>query len=125
MDTSEITPEYVQTGAAQTYVEAEFGGPVTESEAAFSLTASTPTRILENNPERLSATIINLGASDVYVWISDLVSSTYGIYLAQSGGSVNVSVRDDQMLPTREWWAYSEATGGDVFVISTYRYALS
>jgi hypothetical protein len=112
----------IQVGAAQAYVEAEFGGPVDILQTVVA-TGAAASRILQNNPERLSVTFFNLGANDVYLLFDDSVSATKGIALQASGGAVNMTVRDDQMLPTREWWVISPSGASTVIAISTQRYA--
>lgn len=122
---SVINPAYVSVGAAQSFVEGEFGGPVTESNKAVSLLAATATRLLLANPERLSLTIINLGAHDAYIDFDPDVSDTHGIAIGASGGYMSANVRDDQMLQTREWYAYAPAGATDLYVITTERYGLT
>lgn len=116
---------FVSVGAAQSYVEGVYGGPVTEQDYEIPLSANVVTKLLGLNPERLALTIINLGSYDCFVMFDNLVSSTRGIALAASGGYVNITVRDDQMLPVREWWAYGSAGATDLFILETKRYALT
>lgn len=111
-------------GAAQSYIEGVFGGPTTEADEEFSV-ADTPVRLTVNDPEALALTIVNAGSNTLYVLFDQGVSSTRGIILVSSGGSLSMNVRDDQTLPTREWWAVSNAVGTDVLVIRTRRFALT
>lgn len=116
---------YVSVGAAQSYVEGVYGGPVTEQDHEIPLPITTVTKLLGLNPERLALTIINVGSYDCYVMFDNLVSDKRGISLSASGGYVNMTVRDDQMLPIREWWAYAPAGATDLFVLETKRYSLT
>lgn len=111
-------------GAAMSYVEGIFGGPVTEDDIPLSLSSGVVTRAVENDPERLSLTVINLGTNDVYMALDETVSSTYGIGVFASGGFASFNVRDDQLLPTREWWVISPNGATDLYILYTRRYAL-
>ena len=124
-DQSVVSPPQPSVGAAQSFIEGEYGGPTEEQDIEKSVGSVTPVKILGNDPERLSVVIVNLGTEPVYVMFDDEVSTSRGIYLAGSGGFVSMDVRNDQTLPTREWFALSSTGTSDVFVISTRRYALT
>jgi len=116
---------FVSVGAAQGYVEGEFGGPVTETDIAKSMTAGDIIKLVDNNPDRLGLTIINLGASDAYIAFSNKPSSSFGLYLAQSGGFFSIDVRNDQMLPCREWYGIAPTADTTLYLIEIFRYALT
>lgn len=111
-------------GAAQSYIEGVYGGPTEEQDSGASV-GTTATKLLGNDPERLAVTFINLGSEPVYLMYDDAVSTTRGIVLTTNGGGVSLNVRDDQTLPTREWWALTSTGSSDMVVISTRRYALT
>jgi hypothetical protein len=112
----------VQVGAAQAFVEGEFGGPVNVGLAELQ-SSPTSQRFLLNDPERLSVTFVNLGIYTVYLMFDAEVSATRGIAINASGGFVNMDVRTDQMLPTREWWVISPTGYSDMIAIYTKRYS--
>lgn len=112
----------VQMGANLAFVEGEFGGPITEQETEVTV-GLTPLRIVDNNPEALALSIINLGTEGVYLAPSDLVSSSRGIFLESGGGLFSLNVRDDQGLPAREWWAVAETSSSILYIVRNYRYA--
>lgn len=116
--------DYV-VGAAQSFIEGEFGGPTEEQSVEKSVGTSTAVRVVENDPERLALVLINLGSNTIYVMFDDLVSTTRGLILQPSGGFMSVNVRSDQTLPTREWYALASGGTSDIFAIETRRYALT
>lgn len=112
----------IQVGAAQAFVEGEFGGPVDVLQATLT-SASSPQKFVDNDPERLSLTFINLGGYTAYLFIDQTVSDTKGIAVNATGGFLNVDVRADQMLPTREWWVVSPDGSTAMLAIWTRRYS--
>lgn len=84
--------------------------------------ATTPTKVVDNNPEAVQLTIINLGAEDVYLRPANNPSTKAGILLLASGGSVSLNVRDDGMLPGRQWYGVSAAATSDMYFLRVARY---
>jgi len=80
--------------------------------------AITATKILANNPNRLSFTIVNLGATAVYIALDRDVSAEKGIYLSASGGHVNVSYDTDFDMVAWEWFAISVDAANKIYIIS-------
>jgi len=114
----------VSVGAAQSYIEGVYGGPTEEVDYEYTLTTSA-TRVLSLDPERLAISLFNLGSNDVYLMFDELVSSSRGILVFPGGGFWGVNVRDDQTLPTREWYALTTTGASDVLMITTRRFALT
>lgn len=115
----------VSVGAAQSFIAGEFGGPTEEVGAEVTVSSSTlPERITLNDPDALALTIINVGTDTAYLYFDDTVSTSKGVILQPGGGSLNVTVRDDQTLPTRSWHAVS-ASSTVLSYIRTRRYALT
>jgi hypothetical protein len=79
--------------------------------------ATSPTRILAGNPNRLSAVIVNLGTTSVYVGPHNDVSSTKGIYIVNNGGYVSMSFETDFELVSEPWWAISITSTGALYVL--------
>lgn len=75
--------------------------------------------IVPNNPNRLGLTIINLGASTVWVWLTNQVGATAGILLDAAGGSVTFQWEYDFDLVTSEWFAISAGAANAISVIET------
>lgn len=103
------TPAKLFPGAARAFTEAALGGPCNEFEDSVTV-QTTATSIVNNSPDRVGLVIINLGANDIYIGLTPAVSTTNGIKLPANGGSVSMNVRDDFILPSRQWWGI--ANGG-------------
>lgn len=56
------------------------------------------TQIAPNNPDRLSITVINLGANDVYIAFDQEVATDRGIFLQANGGAISLTVDEDMEL---------------------------
>jgi hypothetical protein len=117
-------PAPVAVGAAQSYIEGQYGGPTDEQDTEMTL-GVTPSRIVDNDPDALALTIINLGANTVYVMFDLNPTTTRGIQLNASGGFVSFNVNDDQTLPTRQWYGVTASGTSDIFAIRTRRFALT
>lgn len=98
-------------GSVHTLIEEKYGvssrpvvNPITSNVAIVA------TRILTDNPRRLSVLIMNTGANPVYIGLDNSVSSTRGIYLAAGGGAISLMWRDDFENQCHERWAI--AVGG-------------
>tara|TARA_R110002020_G_scaffold152949_3_gene332037 strand:- start:1041 stop:1424 length:384 start_codon:yes stop_codon:yes gene_type:complete len=89
---------------------------------AFKLTGTTSVgtadvQLVENNPGRTNLTIVNLSSNTVYLSPMSAASSSSGILLTASGGSLAMNYNDDLVLPTLEWHAIASASSSNVFVI--------
>lgn len=70
-----------------------------------SISNSSASRILDNDPGGLQVTVINTGASDINLFTDNTVSATKGIRIAANGGSYEIDFTRFLRMPTREWWA--------------------
>jgi len=111
-------------GAALQYAEIEFGGPVAETDSTVSV-ATTATKLVGSNPDRVMLLLVNLGATPVNVAPANDPSSAKGITLSQNGGSMVTIVRDDGTLPTREWYGIATSAAANVYVVELSRFALT
>ena len=89
---------------------------------AFKLTGTTSVgtadvQLVENNPGRTNLTIVNLSSNTVYLAPMSVASSSIGILLTASGGSLAMNYNDDLVLPTLEWHAIASGSSSNVFVI--------
>lgn len=110
------------SGAAAQYIEKEYGGAYEEQDGTVSV-ATTATRIVGSNPDCLALTIINVGANAVYIRPYNNPSTSAGIVLQASGGSVSFTVRDDLTLPGRAWWGIADTAASDVFFVRVNRFS--
>lgn len=86
----------------------------TGSSFSIGLTASTVAR---QNPNRVYLGFFNTSASDIFISPFPQVASTYGILVPPSGGSVILTVSDDFILPSLEWWAVASLAASPLFII--------
>lgn len=97
-------------------IEGEYGIKV-RGEARTVSVLTTTTELAQNNDDRVALTVINLGASAVYMNIDTAVSASNGIRLGATGGSVSMNWRDDLVLPGREWHAIDPTGAVTVLVV--------
>lgn len=111
-------------GAAAEFAARELGGPIVERERTVQVGLASQ-EIVAAEPEQVGIIIVNLSAATVWVAPGLLVSSTRGIRLPPSGGSVSLNVRDDFTLVTRAWHAIASAALSDVYVLSIRRESIT
>lgn len=90
----------------QDYLNKWYGAPVRSDEQPLTTSiATTPTRVVANDPTRVHFYIINTGTNDINIYPSNTVSSTVGIRLAANGGSIVFKAPDNGNYSTLEWYA--------------------
>lgn len=77
----------------------------------------TAGRILRGNPNRLSFTLFNLSANNLYISPEPNVSSANGIWVSPNGGSVTLMWDRDFELVGNAWYAIAAAAASAVFLI--------
>ena len=77
--------------------------PVTSS------VGTTAKEIAKENHDRLAIVVINLSANDLYVAFDNQVSSSRGIYLTPTGGSLSLLAEEDLELTGYRLWAVASA----------------
>lgn len=117
-----ITPS--GKGAVYDFIVAELGGPFEEEESVVSVGTSA-TRLVLNDPESAALLFVNVGANTIYISLTDKVSASRGIVLDSGGGSLSMIVRDDLVLPAREWWGLADTAATDLYVLRLRRYAVA
>jgi len=85
--------------------------PVTNS------VGTTPTKILNNNPDRIFWLVINLSANDGYIGWDTLVASNRGLYLPANGGYASASIEEDGELVIYEVWAINLNAAGIYYIV--------
>ncbi len=100
-----------KVGSLKEYLISRYGvdtrpgvNPITDA------VAITATRVLTDNPRRLSVLIMNVGANPIYIGRDNTVSSSKGIYLAAGGGAITLQPDQDFNSVASERWAI--AVGG-------------
>ncbi len=102
------------------FIEKQFGirtrgitNPVTTT------VLTTKVEILKNNPDRLAYTVVNLTAYDVHVTFDREPTTTRGILISASGGSLTLTAIEDGELVGYELWGISTGTQSTIFTIVT------
>lgn len=107
-------------GAVEKALQVRFGGLCNYRKATLTVGVAQGV-VASNDPERVSLLFINLGAAAIYVAPGVGVSSIAGIRIGPAGGGVSVDIYEDSILPAVEWYAISDAAGGVLFVLQTFR----
>ncbi|MEM0010448.1 MAG: hypothetical protein QXT84_02000 [Candidatus Bathyarchaeia archaeon] len=102
-------------GAVSDYVEKRRGVTTRLIEKVVSVNTN-PTRLLDQNPRRFSYVLSCISDSGIYIGFSPRVSAANGLYVSGNGGSVSVTVDEDDELTTYELWAISETGGSLVYI---------
>ncbi len=109
--------------AIATAFEALIGRPVQPNVNPITGTvATTATRILANNPNRVQWIAINLSANDGFVGFSGDVSSTKGIRLPANGGNVSLVYTEDFALLFVEVYAINLTATGTWYIVELVGY---
>ena len=66
-------------------------------------------QVLRNNPDRFMWTFFNLSDTDMYIGFDNVVSATYGMLVAKSGGSIGLTASEDGELVCEELYVYCTA----------------
>lgn len=77
----------------------------------------TVVNILRNNPNRLSFTIFNLSANNIWIGPKNDVSSTKGIWVSPNGGSVTLMWDRDFEIVGAAWYAIAAGAGSAIYLL--------
>ncbi len=77
----------------------------------------TASKLLNNNPNRVSFIIVNMSVNSLYISPTIDVSSTKGIYIAPNGGFASFQWDRDFELVSQEWWCIGGAAGTTLYVL--------
>jgi len=107
-------------GAVASFLAQRFGGVMRETEAAVSV-GLTVVIGADRDPERMSLTFVNVGASPIFIAPFKGVNTLRGIRLGPAGGFISMNVEEDAHLPSLEWNAISDAAGGLLYRLEARR----
>lgn len=97
-------------------IEAEFGVRTRSAENREDTSINTTsTIILRADGGRLAFTVINLGANAVFIRPNNAATSTLGIRIAPSGGSVSMAFKDDFSLVGKEFHAITASSTSTIY----------
>jgi hypothetical protein len=108
-----------QTTAGR-FAISRWGGPTTPK-LTNATVGTSASRIVLNNPRRVKLLLLNLGAFDVYVGFDSSVTTTSGLKLVASTGTLESNAADDGEEVITELWAISGAAGQTVMISEVYR----
>ena len=111
-------------GAAMMWAAEKFGGPMTVISDTKSI-GVTVGNVLTPDPERVMYAVVNMSSNLMYVHFEQDVSNTNGIFLAANGGSIEVYVEADLVLPTFPLYAVSDGASSPLYVVEVRRFAKS
>lgn len=95
-------------GALSDYMKSRWGVRTRTIEKVVSAEAGpTRTMVLENNPDRFEALIVNYNNAEMRIAPSVLVSDTRGIPLGADGGFTVLTADEDGEAVGYEWYVYS------------------
>jgi hypothetical protein len=75
---------------------------------------TTPTRILDQNPNRLQIVFVNPTSNDVFIDTSAEVALGDGFSIPAGNGSIVFNIDQDGDVPTSEWYAVADTAGTDI-----------
>lgn len=107
-------------GAVAQYLADRFKGILREYEGGATIGVAAG-QIVAHDPERVSLTLANHGAADVYISPTQEVGVTRGVRLAAGGGAMSVNVEEDGNLPALQWWGISAGAGNVVYALMVKR----
>lgn len=107
-------------GAALVFAERQYGGALNEDERN-PVVGTAVEELLGGDPERVLVFFLNLSANTIHVGLRNIVSSTNGIILAASGGSVSFNAIEDGTLPTRQFFVIAGAAASQMYILSLRR----
>ncbi len=108
-----------QTTAGR-FAIARFGGPTTSRTSTVSV-ATSVTRIVGNNPRRVSVTVYNRGVNNVDVDYVATVTSGGGIPLTGASGVMQSTIEDDGEAVVQELYGIATTASSSVFVVEVLR----
>lgn len=82
---------------------------------------TTPTKILNNNPERIFWLAVNLSDNKGYVGWDNEVTSSRGIPVPAKGGYASASIEEDGELVIYAVYAVNETLAGTWYIIEIMR----
>lgn len=108
------------SGAVEAFTARELAGWLDVEEQTITM-GTTESRILEKNPERVQATVVNLGVSDVWARFRTGIVAGVGIRIPASGGILQLVLIEDYMLTSWDLFGITAAGTPDLLVIELIR----
>jgi len=97
-------------GSVREYIRRKYGANCDFADPrVIVLGAAVPVQVFNNNPNRFSWTVQNMGAAIAYISPLANVGALLGIQLAANGGLIGFDAEVDGTIPTHEFWAIGAA----------------
>lgn len=109
-----------QPGAIMEYLRRIFGGDFSVSNDSLTIGVATVLAV-QGDSERVSLTLVNLGATTLYIAPTPEVSAVRGIRLGPTGGTVAMNLFQDALLPALPWYVMGSGAGGTLFILQARR----
>lgn len=106
-------------GAALDYLQRRFGGFLREVSDVPSIGTAVIVGV-PSDSERMQLTFMNLSANVIYLHPRSNVSATNGLILAV-GGLISLSVEEDGLMPTLQWWAIATGAASNLYWLGVRR----
>lgn len=110
--------------ALQQFIEDFIGGSFQVTVTTVTVT-TTATKLCGNNYERMALTFIDTGGVNVSVLPANNVSTTLGVMLGASGGSLGLDAQEDLAVVGFDWWGIVGGSSTTVTVIEIIRFNAS
>jgi hypothetical protein len=107
-------------GACVEYLRQTYGGDFSILEHTQTI-GTAQVHLLGGDSERVSLTLVNLGATNIYIAPTVEVGVLRGLRLAANGGTVSMSLLIDSLLPAASWYAIGDGAGGTLYYIAVRR----
>lgn len=102
----------------QRLIEREFGVKTTcNINPVVGAVGVIPILVLQNNPNRLAWTFLNLSAGWLSLGFDRDVSNTYGIYIASGGGGINFLWKEEFELVGWQLFAVAQNAASPIYVV--------
>ena len=108
-------PEQIPARAKVGFPSRPVINPVTDT------VGTTPTLILQNNPDRIFWLVVNLSNNNGYLGWDTKVSSTRGLFVAGNGGFVSANIEEDGERVIAEVWAINLNAAGTYMIVEIER----
>jgi len=100
------------------YLLARLGVPTTpRASVAGSTLGLTVAQILRQDPRRVGFIFINLSPNQIFISPIGAATSTNGIRVGPSGGSVHVLALEDGEMAAWEWSGVADLAGSNYFIL--------
>lgn len=100
-------------------VEQQYGVKTDVKTSVVSV-GTTPTQVLDNNPNRVGYILINLSTNAAFINFDTSVSTNNGIFLAQQGGSFSQNWKDDFNIVGYSMYGIVASGSNNIFVAEIF-----